>query len=258
MKLKLDENGQVVVIDGKPVYVYDDGKEIPFDAEQATRKIAELNNESKTHRLAKEKAEADLKKFEGINDVDAAKKALETVKNLDDKKLIDAGEAEKVKAEVVKNYEAKLAEKDAEITKAQQQLHQEVIGGAFARSTFIADKMAIPVDLVQSFFGKHFTFENGKIIAKDNLGNPIFSRKNAGEMADFDEAMEFIVSAYPQKDHILKPTGNQGGGSGSGATGADFKNPWAKNHWNMTKQAEIFKASPDKAKQLASQMGVII
>lgn len=27
MKLKLDENGNVVVQDGKPVYVYDDGKE---------------------------------------------------------------------------------------------------------------------------------------------------------------------------------------------------------------------------------------
>ena len=28
MKLKLDENGHVVVQDGKPVYVHDDGKEV--------------------------------------------------------------------------------------------------------------------------------------------------------------------------------------------------------------------------------------
>lgn len=32
MKLKLDENGYVVVQDGKPVYVHDDGKEVAFDA----------------------------------------------------------------------------------------------------------------------------------------------------------------------------------------------------------------------------------
>lgn len=46
MKLKLDENGHVVVVvvDGKPVYIHDDGKEIPFDAPQATQKIAQQNS----------------------------------------------------------------------------------------------------------------------------------------------------------------------------------------------------------------------
>ena len=42
MKLKLDENGHVVVSDGKPVYVHDDGKEIPFDAPAAMQKISGL------------------------------------------------------------------------------------------------------------------------------------------------------------------------------------------------------------------------
>lgn len=73
MKLKLDENGQVVVVDGKPVYIHDDGKEIPFDAPQATQKIAQLNAEAKQHRLAKEEAEAKLTAFDGIDDAQAAK-----------------------------------------------------------------------------------------------------------------------------------------------------------------------------------------
>ena len=46
MKLKLDENNNVVVKDGMPVYVHEDGKEIPFDANKATVKIAELNSEA--------------------------------------------------------------------------------------------------------------------------------------------------------------------------------------------------------------------
>ena len=50
MKLKLDENGHVVVSDGKPVYVHDDGKEIPFDAPAAMQKISGLNAEAKQHR----------------------------------------------------------------------------------------------------------------------------------------------------------------------------------------------------------------
>ena len=63
MKLKLDENNNVVVKDGMPVYVHEDGKEIPFDANKATVKIAELNSEAKQHREAKEAAEAKLKAF---------------------------------------------------------------------------------------------------------------------------------------------------------------------------------------------------
>ena len=258
MKLKLDENGNVVVQDGKPVYVYDDGKEVAYDVPAAVAKIGSLNAEAKQHREAKEAAEAKLKAFDGIENAEAAKKALETVKNLDDKKLIDAGEAEKVKAEVVKQYELKLAEKDAEITKAQNALHSEVIGGAFARSQFILDKMAIPADMVQAYFGKHFTYENGKVIAKDALGNQIFSRKVPGEAADFDEAIEQIVSNYPQKEYILKASGNSGSGSGGSSGEGGFKNPWMKDHWNMTEQGKIFKESPERARQLAEQAGIKI
>lgn len=256
MKLKLDENGHVVVKDEKPVYIHDDGKEVAFDVAQATAKIASLNEECKTHRIAKEKAEADLKKFEGITDIEAAKKALETVKNLDDKKLIDAGDAEKVKAEVIRQYEEKLKAKDAEITTAQQALHQEVIGGSFARSKFIAEKLSIPVDMVQAAFAKHFSYENGGLLAKDVNGNVIYSRERPGETANFEEAIEQLVMAYPNKEHILKPSGNSGGGSGNQAGSSVEHNPFSKEHWNMTKQAELMKNNPALAKQYAEKYGI--
>lgn len=41
-------------------------------------KISSLNAENKQHREAKEKAEAELKKFDGIDDVAKAKEALKT------------------------------------------------------------------------------------------------------------------------------------------------------------------------------------
>ena len=165
MKLKLDENGHVVVSDGKPVYVHDDGKEIPFDAPAAMQKISGLNAEAKQHREAKEAAEAKLKAFDGIEDASAASKALETVKNLDDKKLIDAGEAEKVKAETVKLYEEKLAAANADAEKIRSQFHAELVGGSFARSKVIAEKLAIPADVAQAFFGRHFSVsEDGKFV----------------------------------------------------------------------------------------------
>ncbi|MBV7387812.1 hypothetical protein KRX11_04010 [Pasteurellaceae bacterium TAE3-ERU1] len=53
--------------------------------------------------------------------------------------------------------------------------------------------------MVQSFFGKHFSYEDGKIVVKDEHGNPIFSREKPGELASFDEAIEQIVNEYPYK-----------------------------------------------------------
>lgn len=220
MKLKLDENGNVVVQDGKPVYVHDDGKEVAFDAAQAVSKIASLGSEAKNHRLAAEKATADLKAFEGIEDPAAALKALQTVKNLDDKQLIDAGEVERVKADMTKLYTEKLDASASDLAEARKQLHNEVIGGSFARSKFIQDNVAVPVDMIQATFGHHFKMENGRLVVKDSHGNDIGSRTNIGEPAGFDEALEILISAYPYKDSILKASGSQGGGTGNGGNPA--------------------------------------
>jgi hypothetical protein len=110
MKLKLDANGNVVVENGMPVYVHDDGKEIPFDAVAAMTKITSLNGEAKTHREAKEAAEASLAKFAGITDPAKALEALEMMTKIDQKKLIDAGAVDQVKAEITKVFQQQLDE----------------------------------------------------------------------------------------------------------------------------------------------------
>lgn len=223
MKLKLDDKGAVVVSDGKPVYVKDDGSEIAFDVVGTTATIARLNAEAKTHREAKEAAEKSLKAFEGITDPVAAIKALETVSSLDAKKLIDAGEVEKVKSEISKAFETKLTEATGKAQALEQQLYAEKVGGAFARSKFIADKLAIPPDMVEARFGKNFAIEDGKIVAKDQNGNKLYSAANPGELANPDEALEMLVNAYPYKDSILKGSGASGSGAGPSNQGAGGK-----------------------------------
>lgn len=213
MKLKLDEAGHVVVQDGKPVYVHEDGKEVAFDAPGTVATITRLNGEAKAHREGKEAAEAKLKTFEGIEDPAAAKKALATVKSLDEKKLIDAGEVDKVKEEAIKAVRAEFEPVVAERDKLKSEIHAEKIGGSFVRSKFATDKLAIPADLVQARFEKHFALKEGRIVAKDSNGNEIYSKARPGELADFDEALEILVEHYPHKDSILKGSG----GSGSGA-----------------------------------------
>ena len=221
MKLKLDENGHVVVSDGKPVYVQDDGKEVAFDAPGTVQTISRLNGEAKSHRERAEAAETAVKSFEGIKDPKEALKALETIKNLDAKKLVDAGEVDKVRAEAIKAVEEKYAPILQERDDLNNRLVAEKVGGSFARSKFIADKMGIPADMVEARFGSNFKLEGDNVIAYDKSGNKIFSASNPGEPAGFDEALGILVEHYPYKDQILRGTGASGSGSsgGNGGTG---------------------------------------
>lgn len=228
------------VADGKPVFVHEDGKEIGFDADHSVDTIRRLNGEAKTHREAKETAEGRLKVFEGI-DPDLARKALDTVKNLDEGQLVTAGKVEEIKAAAKKAAEDQVAAATkasgeqiktltSERDKLQSDFFTEKVGGAFGRSKFIAEKVAVPPDMLQAMFGNRFKIESGKIVGVGHDGQPIYSRAKAGEVADFDEALEIMVDGYPNRDHILKGTGggsgskggSGGGGGGKTITRTDF------------------------------------
>ena len=244
MELLLDEQGHAVLKEGRPVYRHSDGREIEFDAAQAFGKIGQLTGENTAYKQRFQEAESKLKTFEGINDPAAALKALETVTNLDQKKLIDAGEVEKVKAEISKVFEAKLNDATAKTQTLEQQLYAEKIGGSFARSKLIAEKLAIPSDLVQAKFGQAFKIEDGKVVAYDSTGNKIFSRSRPGELADFDEAIESLIDQYPHKDSILKASG----ATGSGANGNDNS--------SSTRKADYSGLSPIERLAKAREQGL--
>lgn len=237
MKLKIatiEGKTYAEVQDGKPIFVHDDGKEVAFDAPTTVATITRLNGEAKGHREAKEAAEAKLKAFEGIEDGEAARKALETVKNIEEGKLIAAGKVEEIKAAAKKAAEEQVAatnkthaEELAKIKgdheKLTAQYHGEKIGSAFAGSKFVAERTILPGPAAQKVFGEHFKVEDGKLIAYDPAGNKIFSRSKPGDIADFDEALEVLIDQYPYKDNILK-----GLGAGSGAKPANGAGAGAK------------------------------
>ena len=78
LKLKLDEEGHVVVVDGKPVYVDQDGQnEVSLDASELQQKVKALNHESAERRKRIDALEAqfdeEVKKWEGLNPEEAKK-----------------------------------------------------------------------------------------------------------------------------------------------------------------------------------------
>lgn len=234
MPFKYDAQGNIVTADhnGKklPVFVNAKGEEAPFDGDGTVETISRLNGEARTHREAKEALEKITKGLPEalLKDPAAALKALETVANLDAKKLVDAGEIERVKGEIAKSYQAQLDELKKSNEGLNGTIYELQVGGAFASSKFIAEKCAIPADFVQARFGNNFGIDNGKVYAVDAAGNKLYSRTNPGELAGFDEAISMLIDAYPQKDAILKGTGASGGGAqnnggaggGSGGKGA--------------------------------------
>lgn len=219
MKLKLDDNGNVVLQDGKPVYVHDDGKEVAFDAAYTLGTISRLNKEAQSHREEAKQFKEKLALF-GDLDPSAAKDALNKLKNLDDKKLVDAGEIEKLKAELAESYknsyEPQINEWKQKAEQATVALQKELIGGGFARSQFVKEKISVPVDMLQATFGNNFKVEDGRPVAYDANGQKIYSRSNPSELASFDEALETLVGGYQYKDSILKGSQAQGGGFSGG------------------------------------------
>lgn len=205
-KLKLDENGNVVLRDGKPVYVRDDGTEFVADVPSMHSKITELSQNVETQRRRAQSVE---EKFEGI-DPDAAKAALAKVKDFGDSEMIKKGELDQLKAQMTEGYEAKLRERDERIEKLTGINRDAALRNAFASSKFIADNVVVPLDMVVSTFGGRFKVdpETGAVYSETKDGHRLMSTENPGEPAKFDEALKIIVDGYEHRDHILKAKGS--------------------------------------------------
>lgn len=93
----------------------------------------------------------------------------------------------------------------------------------FETSKFVTERLSVPVDLALATFGSSFKVEDGRFVAHDQHGMKLYSYTRPGEAADFDEAMERLVSQYPDKEKILRPAGDPGskpqppGAGGGGA-----------------------------------------
>jgi hypothetical protein len=237
MPFKFNADGSIAIDAEKklPIFIHPNGTEVPFDADTTLGTITRLNSEAKNHREAKEAAETKLKGFEGIEDGEAARKALETVKNLGAGELKTAAQVQEIRDAAAKAAQEQVAaaakaaatreqELAAQLEKRTSELNTHMIGGGFAGSKLMTDdkhpqRLAIPAEMAKAYFGSNFKVEDGKIVPYDAAGNKIFSPSRPGEIADFDEGLAALVQACPFKDQIIKGSGASGGGAGGGGGG---------------------------------------
>lgn len=247
LSLKLDDDGNVVVDDGKPVYVDQDGKDIAIDATSLYAKIAELGTEAKTHRKGKSTLKAELEKvtslFEGIDDLEAwklqAEKNAELVANFNDKDLVDAKKVEQIKKaqneaheedkrNILKSFSLKEEEFQKELRDKDNTIYNLMVSSKFAQSPFFTGekpKSILPPEIAEKYFGSNFRVEkdgNGLRVTGYIGDDPVYSRQNPGELAEFEEALESVIDAYPMKERIMRSSGGGSGASG-GSGGGDTK-----------------------------------
>lgn len=270
LKLDPETKAPVTTEQGAIVYIdQDDGdKELPLDPIQMYGKITNLGKENQTHR-DKVKTLTDRYSFlDDIEDVADWKKkadeALSKVSNWKDADYIKAEKVEALKADITSAYEEKLAAKDTAISELQEghatetsklsgQIRRLLVSSKFASSKYFgADGKTTLADpeIAEAYFGKNFKVEadaNGEPIVRAFFGNgdPVLSKVNPGEPADFEEAIGLIIDAYPGKDGILKSKGGgsgAGGGQGGGGGGGDDLSQLKKQHQEAMTAGDIQRA----------------
>lgn len=239
-KLKVDDDNNPVLEEGKPVYIDPDGKELALDPPAMYQKITKLGQENQTHREKYQSLKDTYKVFDGIEDIaewhGEATKAMKTVENFNDKDYIKASKVEEFKDKIKADYQEKLDRKDiaiADLTKEYEgklgeqdtKIRNLMVSGKFASSKYFVGSDAVTSltpEIAESFFGKNFKVEevDGKLALRAyySNGDAVLSKKDPGEPAEFEEAMGFIIEAYPGKDSIMR-TGGPGSGAPGGGSG---------------------------------------
>lgn len=243
-------DGDKIAVDGSgnPIYINAAGEEKAVQGDT----IANLNSEAKGHRTAKENAEAELAKYKDANgkliDPTIAKKAIETVGNIDAKKLIDSGEVEKVRETMRAEFAGQIDEYKKTIDNLSGDVTNLRVDKVFSSSDFLRDGLAVPRDMFEATFGKNVKIgTDGKPEFYGRDGNRIMSKQNVGEYASGDEALKLMVEQHPQKDVILKA--QQEGGSGNGGGGG------ARGQGRVMKRSDFDALDPGAKAQAAQAMG---
>jgi len=238
-KLKLDDDGKVVLKDNFPVYADEEGKaeDIAFDPNKLSNQVLELRSENKRRREQESTSGKRLGIFKDIEDLEAwkaeADTAIEMVQNFKDKDKLAAEKVEKLKSEMKVSFEeqenklkeqfqTRESELNTIISQKDLNIRALMVGAKFATSPLFSGsdpKTIVPPDMAETYFGKRFRVENKEdgtpqLRAYDANGEVMYSRKNIGDFADFDEAMEIIFDQYPGRDRLIRSTGGGSGDSG--------------------------------------------
>lgn len=239
MPWKIDESGVFVKDDkGNPIFVYDGGEEKSVDIPAMSTALTKANREAADRKERIRALEAQMKAFEGIEDIQAfiakAKKDADAVASFDDKQK-SAEEATRARIDAATApLNAKIKDLEAANATALSNYHKALIDAHFGTSKYVNEKLVNPA-MVKELFSRYFSVEeNGRIVAKNEAGNIVVDKDGP---AGFDSALKELVETSPYKSFILKASN----ASGSGANPNTGNNNFGKKIMN---RADFEKLDP--------------
>lgn len=268
MPWKINENGVLEVgEDGNPIWVTEAGEEKSCDYTGLTKRLAEVNNESRSRKEKLREYEARLAPLAeaGIDDIPSylveAQKALEMMKNAPDKDK-DIEEQVKNRLEAVSApLKAQIAAKEKAIADREKALadvtgryHAVTVKTDVLNSKVVGERIRPEVRtfVQRELMRSGAVGEDGKVIYRTDDGEVIYGED--GGPATVDEAAIAIMKnlGVDPAANLMSQDTNSGSGANPSAVfrGAPIKNPWAKDSWNVTAQGELYQKNPAEAQRL--------
>jgi hypothetical protein len=176
-------------------------------------------------RLANDK----LKNYDGIDPVKARElqKAQEdaaaAAQEAERKRLLETGQFEAVKKQMVDQHTSEITKRDEAVkaandalAAAQATISELTVGTAFSNSKYIADELHLTPRKVRALYGSHAAFEDGKVVVYDKPAGakdraPLVDAK--GDPLAFDAAIAKLVEADEDRDSMKKSKMKPGSGS---------------------------------------------
>mgnify|MGYP000903402278 CR=1 FL=1 len=152
----------------------------------------------------------------------------------------------KGQADAAKQFEAR-------VKRAERELADERKAHAELQSRYKAERRE---RAIAEYVAKH-TFADpdvARVVIKDRVreeGDDILFEGDGGKLVSLEAGVAWLVKTKP---HLVKAAGSEGaqgsGFKGNGSTFGTAKNPWSKDHFNLTEQVRLMQSQPDLAKQL--------
>lgn len=192
------------------------------------------------------------KRFEGI-DPDHVRAQLEEKRKLEEAQALKAGEFDKIlesrartlKADFDKQLSTVVAERDTLNAKLTDiQINQGVIIAATKRGL---RSSAIPDITARA--RTTFKLINGMPRAFESDGSTVRPGRDGVAPMTIDEWIDSQVSDAP---HLFEPNAGSGASGNSSTPAGASDNPWKRETWNLTKQGELLRKDPTRARALQS------
>lgn len=195
----------------------------------------------------------------GGRDLDSVIETLGVLEKDADARLIAEGKIDQV---LQQRMEKRVAEFTGKITAKEKEL--ETLQNTNKELTQQVERLVIDQEATNAFVAagglpeavsdavfrarQLFKLEDGKAVPRDDNGDIVSDAEGVLSIKRFMGSGDHLKG---QARHLFGiPTGGGAGGSGQKGSG---NNPWAKDTFNLTKQAEITRADPALAEKLKSQ-----